>query len=58
MISKSLTRRLEDLESRLLPATEMLVIQIVFVASDRSVSDGPRFTIPNLRTAGSAMRRR
>jgi hypothetical protein len=46
MISRNLTRRLERLETRLMPAGEPLIIQVKFVSSDGSVRDGPRFTIP------------
>ena len=46
MIGRSLTRRLERLETRLLPAGEPLVIQVHFVSPDGSRVDGPRCTVP------------
>ena len=45
MISKSLTRRLKNLESRTRAAAEPRVIQIRFVSPDGQVSDGPRITV-------------
>jgi len=46
MISRNLARRLERLETRLVPAGEPLVVQIHYVSPDGSRVDGPRFTIP------------
>ena len=49
MINKTLSRRLEELESQLLPepTTEPIVIQIVYVSPDGSTEDGEKFTIQN-----------
>jgi len=46
MIGRRLTRRLERLETRFVPAGEPLVIQIYSVSPDGSRTDGPRFIIP------------
>ena len=46
MISRSLSRRLRDLESRFRPAAEAVVVEIQYVSPDGSVEDGSRFTIP------------
>ena len=46
MITRNLARRLERLETRLVPAGEPLVIQVHFVSPDGSRVDGPRFTVP------------
>ena len=46
MISRSLSRRLRDLESRFRPAAEAVVVEIQYVSPDGSEEDGPRFTIP------------
>ncbi len=47
MISKTLNRRLGELESRLLPEAEWepIVVRIVYVTPDGSSDDGERFTI-------------
>jgi hypothetical protein len=45
MISSKLAKRLERLEARLAPAGEPHVIQIVFVSTDGSSKDGPRFVL-------------
>lgn len=45
MISSKLAKRLERLEARLAPAGEPHVIQIVFVSTDGSSRDGPRFVL-------------
>jgi hypothetical protein len=60
MISKSLSRRLEELESQLLPEpeTEPIVIQIVYVSPDGSSEDGPTFTIQNPGPMGPGGKRR
>jgi hypothetical protein len=47
MISRSLTRRLKDLEFHFRPAAEPVIAQIIYVSSDGSEEDGPRFTIPS-----------
>ena len=49
MISKTLARRLEELESQLLPEpeNEPIIVQIVYVSPDGSSEDGERYTITN-----------
>jgi hypothetical protein len=47
MISRSLNRRLRDLEFHFRPAAEPVIAQIIYVSPDGSEEDGPRFTIPN-----------
>jgi len=56
MITRNLSRRLERLETRLMPAGEPLITQVQFVSPDGSVRDGPVFTIPGAggRSTGSA----
>ena len=56
MIGRRLARRLERLETRLVPDGEPLVINVHFVSPDGSRVDGPRFTIPRAgrRPTGSA----
>jgi len=49
MIGRRLTRRLERLETRVMPAGEPVVIQIYSVSPDGSRTDGPRFTVPRSR---------
>ena len=48
-VTKSLARRLEELELRLLPEmrTEPLVVQIVYFSPDGSTEDVERVTITN-----------
>ena len=41
MINRTLSKRLERLETRLAPEGEPLLIQIQFVSSDGAVEDGP-----------------
>ena len=45
MSRRNLTRRLEELEARLAPPAEPLVAQIVYVSSDGSEEDGPRYEL-------------
>ena len=45
MTSRTLSKRLERLETRMVPAGEPLVIQIEFVSPDGSVEEGPRITV-------------
>jgi hypothetical protein len=45
MISRKLTRRLEELEARLAPPAEPLIAQIVYVSPDGSEEDGPRYEL-------------
>jgi hypothetical protein len=46
MISRSLSRRLERLETRLAPAGESVTIQVWFPSPDGSAVEGPRFIVP------------
>ena len=48
-MTKSLSRRLEELELQLLPEpeNEPLVVQIVYFSPDGSTEDGERFVITN-----------
>ena len=55
MIGRKLSKRLERLETRMIPAGEPMVMQIVFVSADGSTSDGPRFVIPG--SGGPPLRR-
>jgi hypothetical protein len=52
----NLLKRLEELECRILPEDEPVVIQIVFVSSDGTKEDGPRFGVQG--AGGSHLRRR
>jgi len=45
MISRTLARRLADLETQFLPSAEPWEIQIVFVSSDGGRKDGPTFSV-------------
>jgi hypothetical protein len=56
MITRNLARRLERIETRLMPAGEPLIIQVQFVSTDGSRVEGPRFTISGAggRPTGSA----
>ena len=56
MTSRTISKRLARLETRLAPAAEPLRIQIQFVSSDGTIKeDGPVITVP---AAGSAHRGR
>jgi len=57
MISKSLNRRLEDLEARFPPPHEPLILQIVGVSPDGSKTDGPTFIVPLPAVPGSIWQR-
>ena len=46
MGSRTLSKRLERLETRIIPAGEPLVVQIQYVSPDGSVEDGPRISVP------------
>ena len=47
MIKRNLTRRLEELEARLAPPAEPLVVQIVYVTPDgQAEPDGPPIVTP------------
>ena len=46
MIGRTLSKRLERLETRIIPAGEPLVVQIQYVSPDGSVEDGPRISVP------------
>ena len=43
MISRTLSERVQKLEERLIPTDEPIVIQIKYVSSDGSVTDGPTY---------------
>ena len=45
MIGRTLSKRLERLETRTMPAGGPLILQIQFVSPDGSVEDGPRFSV-------------
>lgn len=49
MSSKNLSRRLERLEARLIPAGDPMAIQVRYVSPDRSVVDGPRIVVVTAR---------
>jgi hypothetical protein len=59
MIGRNLMRRIEALETRIAPATEPLIVQIMYVTPDGSEEDADRFELPmplaygNLRGRGS-----
>jgi len=42
MINRSLSKRVQKLEARLILTDEPMVIQIVYVSPNGSVRDGPR----------------
>ena len=46
MTTRNITRRLERLEEETLPAGEPKVIQVVFVSTDGTRKEGPRYEIP------------
>jgi hypothetical protein len=46
MASRNLSKRLERLEERMLPAGEPLIVQIQFVSPDGTVEDGPQVIVP------------
>ena len=45
MGSRTLSKRLERLETRMMPAGEPVVIQVQYVSPDGSVRDGPRISV-------------
>ena len=45
MINRSLSKRVQNLEARLIPTKKPRFIQIRFVSSDGSVRDGPLYRI-------------
>ena len=49
MISRSLTRRLEELEARTAPEAERVIFEITFVSPDGRETEGPRFEVPRRR---------
>jgi hypothetical protein len=55
MRSRTLSKRLERLETRLAPEGEPLLIHIQFVSPDGTIEDGPVIT---MTAAGSAHRGR
>jgi hypothetical protein len=50
MTRGNLLKRLEELEFRLAPAGEPIVIQTVLVSSDGRKSDGPKFVVQGARS--------
>jgi len=46
MSSRTLSKQLERLETRTMPAGEPLVIKVQYVSPDGSVEDGPRICVP------------
>jgi hypothetical protein len=46
MGSRTLLKRLKQLETQMMPAGEPLVIQVQFVSPDGSIEDGPRISVP------------
>ena len=46
MASRNLSKRLERLEERMLPAGEPLILQIQFVSPGGTVEDGPQVIVP------------
>jgi hypothetical protein len=46
MIGRTLSKRLERLETWMMSAGEPLVLQIQFVSPDGSVKDGPWISVP------------
>jgi hypothetical protein len=46
MRTTTFSKRLQLLETRMMPAGEPLIIQVQYVSLDGSVEDGPRFCVP------------
>jgi hypothetical protein len=46
MTSRTLSKRLERLETRTIPAGDPLVVRTQFVSPDGNVEDDPRITVP------------
>jgi hypothetical protein len=44
MINRTLSKRVQKLEARLIPTDEPMVIHIKYVSPDGTVEDGPRIT--------------
>jgi hypothetical protein len=57
MITRTLSKRLRKLESRLAPTDEPMVIHIVYVSPDGTRKAGPRITCGGL-SAGADQRTR
>jgi hypothetical protein len=57
MINRSLSKRLQELEARLIPTEEPRVMQIQYVSPDGSVRDGPLYRICNSRPPGTRFRK-
>jgi hypothetical protein len=45
-MGRTLSKRLERLETRMMPAREPVVIQVQYVAPDGTAEDGPRISVP------------
>jgi hypothetical protein len=58
MINRSLFKRMQKMEARLMPTEEPRVIQIKFVSPDGSVTDGPLFRIGRLSKDTQRSRRK
>ena len=57
MINRSLSKRLQKLEARLIPPKEPRVLQVRYVSPDGSVRDGPLYQIGNFRPPGTRFRK-
>lgn len=53
MITGNLTRRLERLEEETKPVGEPMVIQIIYMSTDGTQENGPRYEIPASPAGGS-----
>ena len=58
MICRNLTRRLEALETRIAPANEPLIVQLMYVTPDGSEEDADRFELPMPLALGRSSRLR
>jgi len=58
MISRNLTRRVEELEARIAPATEPLIVQITYVTPDGGEKDGPQYVLPMPASCDRSWRRK
>jgi hypothetical protein len=56
-MTRNLERRLRQLEERLQPESELMVIQVVFVGSDGSRKDGPQIQVRGTAPAVPKRRR-
>jgi hypothetical protein len=46
MTCRTLSKRLQRLETRMMPVGEPVIIQVQYVSPDGSVEDGPRISVP------------